>query len=85
MARLVIAPAQEDDRVGKAMREAPVRWAVLALGIILLAGCSHTVDDRPPPGSQMSASALAKTCANPNWKKQNLGLWYSVCQHPMQW
>jgi hypothetical protein len=79
-------PAREDDRAGNALwQEAPVRWAVLALGIVLLAGCSHGADDRPPPGSEMSAAALAKTCADPNWKKQNLGLWYSVCRRPMQW
>jgi hypothetical protein len=33
----------------------------------------------------MSAAALAKTCADPNWKKENLGLWYSVCRRPVQW
>jgi outer membrane biogenesis lipoprotein LolB len=64
--------------------EAPVRLAVLALVIVLLAGCSHDAV-RPPPGAEMSAAALAKTCADPNWKKQNLGLWYSVCRRPMHW
>ncbi len=61
-----------------------MRGAVLALGLLLLAGCSHA-SDRPPPGSEMSAAALAKTCADPNWKKENLGLWYSVCRQPVQW
>jgi hypothetical protein len=66
-----------------------VRSAILAsvvvLVISLLTGCSHGTSDRPPPGSEMSAATLAKTCADPNWKKENLGLWYSVCRRPMQW
>ena len=61
-----------------------VRLAVLALVTALLAGCSHHTI-RPPPGSEMSAAELAKTCADPHWKKENLGLWYSVCQRPMRW
>jgi outer membrane biogenesis lipoprotein LolB len=66
-------------------REAPVRLAVLALVIVLLAGCSHSTDEPPSSGAEMSAGTLAKTCADPEWKKQNLGLWYSVCRRPLQW
>lgn len=65
-------------------REAWVRLAALAVVIVLLTGCSHDTV-RPPPGSEMSAAALARHCANPKWKQENLGLWYSVCRHPMHW
>ncbi|MGH7098581.1 MAG: hypothetical protein ACREE4_13060 [Stellaceae bacterium] len=61
-----------------------MRWVLLAVVVVLLAGCSHDTV-RPPPGSEMSAATLAKDCANPQWKNENLGLWYSVCRRPMQW
>ncbi len=61
-----------------------MRLAVLAVLVVLLGGCSHS-SDRPPPGSEMSAATLAKNCANPKWKEENLGLWYSVCRRPMRW
>jgi hypothetical protein len=32
-----------------------------------------------------SDEVLKKNCADENWKKQNLGLWYSVCRQPMRW
>jgi hypothetical protein len=28
---------------------------------------------------------VQKNCADPHWKDQNLGLWYSVCRTPMRW
>ena len=81
-----MAAQRADDRAGDAFdREAPVRWVALALAIVLLAGCSHDDTVRPPLGAEMSAATLAKTCADPHWKQQNLGLWYSVCRHPVQW
>lgn len=40
----------------------------------------------PPPGSALSSDDIVKrNCADENWKKQNLGLWYSVCRQPMKW
>jgi hypothetical protein len=36
-----------------------------------------------PAGS--SDEVRQKDCADPNWKQQNLGLWYSVCRQPMKW
>ncbi|HYM71803.1 MAG TPA: hypothetical protein VET89_02400 [Stellaceae bacterium] len=45
-------------------------------------------DDTPatPAGPSLSSDEiLNKDCNNENWKKQNLGLWYSVCRQPMRW
>jgi hypothetical protein len=53
---------------------------------ILLGGCSH--DDTPPVPTASEASSeeiLKKDCADPKWKEQNLGLWYSVCRQPLRW
>jgi len=37
-------------------------------------------------GPALSSDAVLKRdCADPNWKQQNLGLWYSVCRQPMKW
>jgi hypothetical protein len=49
----------------------------------MLAGCSGS----PPPdvNSTASAETLKKNCADPHWREQNLGLWYSVCRKPLQW
>ena len=39
-----------------------------------------------PAGPAMSSDeVLKKDCTDENWKKQNLGLWYSVCRQPMRW
>ena len=59
--------------------------AFLALAAILLlaSGCG---DDKPvATASEASAETLQKDCADPKWKEQNLGLWYSVCRKPLQW
>ena len=32
-----------------------------------------------------SDQVLQKDCADPAWKQQNLGLWYSVCRQPLRW
>jgi hypothetical protein len=39
-----------------------------------------------PAGPALSSDeVLQKDCNDENWKKQNLGLWYSVCRQPMRW
>lgn len=39
-----------------------------------------------PAGPALSSDeVLKRDCADENWKKQNLGLWYSVCRQPMKW
>ena len=62
-----------------------VRAVFLALAAaILLSGCSH---DKPASTMDEAASeeTLKKNCADPKWKEQNLGLWYSVCRQPLRW
>ena len=49
---------------------------------ILLSGCS---DDKPAAGTTESAEIVKKNCADPQWKEQNLGLWYSICRKPLRW
>ena len=55
-----------------------------AAAVILLAGCSG---DKKPDASATEASPeiVKKDCADPKWKEQNLGLWYSVCRPPLRW
>ena len=74
-------------RVGGDWGERLVRAVFFALAAaILLGGCS---DDKPAPGSAAgdanSEELLKKNCADPKWKEQNLGLWYSVCRQPLRW
>jgi hypothetical protein len=53
---------------------------------ILLAGCSGDKPEAVPAAGQASAEeTLKKNCADPKWKEQNLGLWYSVCRQPLRW
>jgi hypothetical protein len=64
-----------------------VRAVFLVLAAaILLSGCSG---DQPAPASTASPAnseeILKKNCADPKWKEQNLGLWYSVCRQPLRW
>ena len=33
----------------------------------------------------ISPEVLKKNCADPKWKEDNLGLWYSVCRQPLRW
>jgi hypothetical protein len=57
----------------------------LAATAILAAGCSN---DKPAITAQSEASSdaiLQRDCASPEWKKENLGLWYSVCRKPVSW
>jgi len=62
-----------------------VRAVFFALATaILLSGCS---DDKPASTASQASSEeiLKKNCADPKWKEQNLGLWYSVCRQPLRW
>ena len=70
-----------------------MRRAFFVLAVALpLAGCGwfggKKSDDQAakPAGPTLSSDeVLKKDCADENWKKQNLGLWYSVCRQPMKW
>jgi hypothetical protein len=51
---------------------------------ILASGCS---DDKPVATASQASSEeiLKRDCADPKWRDQNLGLWYSVCRPPLRW
>jgi hypothetical protein len=56
--------------------------AIVVAGAGLLSACSH---DAPVsvPGDVHAEQHLRQDCANPTWKEQNLGLWYSLCRKPL--
>lgn len=51
---------------------------------LLASGCSG---DKPvvAAGDANSEQHLKRDCANPNWREQNLGLWYSLCRQSLRW
>jgi hypothetical protein len=57
---------------------------ILVLTAAILAGCSGS-SPTPPADSTESAAMVQKNCADPHWREQNLGLWYSVCRPPLRW
>ncbi len=61
-----------------------MRLALLALALVVLAACGDKTP-APPADAAESAAILKKDCADPQWKEENLGLWYSVCRQPMRW
>jgi PBP1b-binding outer membrane lipoprotein LpoB len=63
-----------------------MRLAIAALIAVLLSGCSGSnLTPVSPTDATESAAMVQKNCADPHWKDQNLGLWYSVCRTPMRW
>jgi hypothetical protein len=74
-------------KMGGKVKAAAIALAALA-ALALLAGCSWFGSDEPAPASGSTASSeeiLKKDCADPKWKEQNLGLWYSVCRPSLNW
>ena len=61
-----------------------MRLAIAALIAVLLSACSNSTSVAPADTTK-SAAMVQKNCADPHWKDQNLGLWYSVCRTPMRW
>jgi PBP1b-binding outer membrane lipoprotein LpoB len=62
-----------------------VRAVFVVLAIAFIAGgCSH---DKPAAAESQASEErnLQRDCADPKWKQQNLGLWYSVCRQPLRW
>jgi len=59
-------------------------WVFLAAAVLAAGGCSGT-KLTGTPGPTLSEQALKKDCDNPQWKQENLGLWYSVCREPLRW
>jgi hypothetical protein len=63
---------------------APVRLAIAALIAGFLSGCSNATPVAPPENTE-SAAMVEKNCADPHWRDQNPGLWYSVCRPSVRW
>ena len=64
--------------------DALVRPAILVVFIAVLAACSSSA--LPPPSDPTASAAIVKKdCADPKWREENLGLWYSVCRQPLRW
>ncbi len=61
-----------------------MRLAIAALIAVVLSACSDSTPVAPADATE-SAAMVQKNCADPHWKDQNLGLWYSVCRTPMRW
>jgi hypothetical protein len=63
--------------------------AAVALPLGACGWFGHKSEDQaakaPAGPAPPSDEVLKKNCADDNWKKQNLGLWYSVCRQPMRW
>lgn len=82
MAGVGKARRDSDEQGGDAVRRAFL-YGLLAATAMLAGGCS---DDKPviTPQNQASSDAiLQRDCASPQWKTENLGLWYSVCRKPV--
>ena len=52
----------------------------LALIVMLLAACSQSGNAIDPAQDQREAARQQKNCADPQWKAEHLGVWYSVCR-----
>ena len=61
-----------------------MRLGILGLIAVCLAACSDATPVAPASATE-SAAMVAKNCADPHWRDQNLGLWYSVCRKPLNW
>lgn len=63
-----------------------VAWIAVAASLGL-AGCSWFESDKPAEAAKAANAeeTLKRNCADPKWREQNLGLWYSVCRQPLRW
>lgn len=66
----------------RAVIEVGATLTVLAVSA-LLGGCSNDKPAITPQNQATSDAILQRDCASPEWKKENLGLWYSVCRKPV--
>ena len=62
-----------------------MRPGIIAVMIAALAACSGPAVTPPPSDPTAEAAILKKDCADPHWRDENLGLWYSVCRQPLRW
>jgi len=54
---------------------------VTLLGVaLMLAACGGHGNAIDPQRDQKEAVQQAKDCADPKWKEEHLGVWYSVCR-----
>lgn len=56
---------------------------MLALALLASAGGCGSGKFVPVPGDANGEQHLQQDCNNPQWKDQNLGLWYSLCRKPL--
>ena len=62
------------------------RRVLLVLAVAMLgslSACGGGGKFEPVPGDANAEQHLKQDCANPAWKDQNLGLWYSLCRKPL--
>ena len=52
---------------------------------VLVSACGSDEGAVPPTSQASSGEILKRDCADPKWREQNLGLWYSVCRQPLRW
>ncbi len=52
----------------------------LALIVMLLAACTPPGNAIDSAADQREAARQQKNCADPKWKAEHLGIWYSVCR-----
>ncbi|HEY1259124.1 MAG TPA: hypothetical protein VGF34_07725 [Stellaceae bacterium] len=62
-----------------------MRLTLALLAAVFLAACSDSTTPVAPASATESAAMVAKNCADPHWRDENLGLWYSVCRKPLRW
>jgi len=66
------------------MREGLASRSFVALAAVLLInGCSPAKSGIT--NDVTAEQNLKRDCANPTWREQNLGLWYSLCREPLRW
>lgn len=62
------------------MTRARVLAGMLALVAPLLSGCGKTLPSENAQHDVRTEARREQDCANPQWKADNLGLWYNLCQ-----
>jgi hypothetical protein len=86
-ARLAIPHGEAENPAGRlveAKESVLVRLGIPAIVVVALAACSSSAPT-PPSDPTASAAIVKKDCADPKWREENLGLWYSVCRQPLRW
>ena len=61
------------------------RIGLLVALVLFAAGCGGGAKLEGTAGPTLSDEALKQKCADPQWREQNLGVWYAVCRQPVGW